>query len=123
MSGRVLRVIQRNDPIRIIGYSKKRKPLDIKKNTKSFADAIEAAYLNCFKLAEVMLGNALILNVPEYRPWVIEGCIPQIEGEQDVHGSELVSYEEVIASLPKEKKKKTELTEFMEIDKSLGIAA
>ena len=114
--------LQRNHPIRIIGYSKKRKPLDIKKNTKSFADAIETAYLNCFKLAEVMLGNALILNVPEYRPWVIEGCIPQIQGEQDVDGSELVSYEEVIASLPK-KKKKTEVTDFMETDKALGIAA
>ena len=114
--------LQRNHPIRIIGYSKKRKPLDIKKNTKSFADAIEAAYLNCFKLVEVMLGDALTLNVPEYRPWVIEGCIPQIQGEQDVDGSELVSYEEVIASLPK-KKKKTEVTDFMETDKALGIAA
>jgi len=35
----------------------------------------------------------------------------------------LIPYEKVIASLPKKKKKKTELTEFMEIDKSLGIAA
>ena len=115
--------LQRNDPIRIIGYSKKRKPLDIKKNTKSFADAIEDAYKNCFKLVEVMLGDTMTLNVPKYRPWVIEGCIPQIQGEQDVDGSELIPYEKVIASLPKKKKKKTELTEFMEIDKSLGIAA
>jgi len=115
--------LQRNDPIRIIGYSKKRKPLDIKKNTKSFADAIEDAYKNCFKLVEVMLGDTMTLNVPKYRPWVIEGCIPQIQGEQDVDGSELIPYEKVIASLPKKKTKKTELTEFMEIDKSLGIAA
>jgi hypothetical protein len=36
----------------------------------------------------------------------------------------LVSYEEVIASLPKKKKKKkTEVTDFMEIDKALNIAA
>ena len=114
--------VQPQHPIRIIGYSKKRKPLDIKKNTKSFADAIEDAYKNCFKLVEVMLGGALTLNVPEYRPWVIEGCIPQIQGEQDVDGSELIPYEKVIASLPK-KKKKTEVTDFMEIDKALNIAA
>jgi len=117
---------QRKDPIRIIGYSKKRKPLDIKKNTKSFADAIEAAYLNCFKLVGVMMPTLKPMfaddNIPEHRPWVIEGCIPQIQGEQDVHGSKLVSYEEVIASLPK-KKKKTEVTDFMEIDKALNIAA
>ena len=114
--------LQRKDPIRLIFYSKKRKPLDIKKNTQTFLEALETAYKNCFKLVEVMLGNTMTLNVPEYRPWVIEGCIPQIQAEQDVDGGDLIPYEKVVASLPK-KKRKTQVTDFMEIDEALDIAA
>jgi hypothetical protein len=118
--------LQRTDPIRIIGYSKKRKPSDIKKNTQSFLEALEAAYLNCFKLVGVMMPTLKPMfaddNIPEYRPWTIEGCIPQLVGEQDVDGDKLIPYEKVIASLPK-KKKKAEITDFMEINKALEVAA
>ena len=114
--------VQRTDPVRIILYSKKRKPVDIKKNTETFVDAIENAYQNCFRLVEVMLNNTQTFNVPEYRPWTIEGCIPQIVGEQDVDGGKLIPYEKLVDSLPK-KKKNTKVTDFMEIDKALEVAA
>ena len=117
--------IQRTDPVRIILYSKKRKPADIKKNTKTFVNAIENAYQNCFNLVRVMmpvLDPFIEGNVPEYRPWIIEGCIPQIVGEQDVDGGKLIPYEEVIADLDTSKKKKKNKVSSA-IDKSLGVAA
>ena len=117
--------IQRTDPVKIILYSKKRKPSDIKKNTKTFVEAIETAYQNCFSLVRVMmpvLAPFIEGNIPEYRPWTIEGCIPQIKGEHDEDGGKLIPYEKVIASAPK-KKKKSKVTDFMEIDKALNIAA
>jgi len=117
--------IQRTDPVRIILYSKKRKPADIKKNTQTFVDAIETAYQNCFNLVRVVmpvLDPFIKDNIPEYRPWTIEGCIPQLVGEQEVYGGRLIPYEKVIANLPK-KKKKAERTDFMEIDKALEVAA
>ena len=114
----------RTDPVKIILYSKKRKPADIKKNTETFVNAIETAYLNCFKLVGVMMPTLKPMfaddNIPEYRPWSIEGCIPQLVGEQDVDGDKLIPYEKVIASLPKKKKR---ITDFMEIDKALEVAA
>ena len=61
-------------------------------------------------------------NIPEYRPWTIEGCIPQLVGEQDVDGGKLIPYEKVVDSLPK-KKNNTKVTDFMEIDKALEVAA
>jgi len=116
---------QRTDPVRIIFYSKKRKPADIKKNTKTFVDAIETAYQNCFNLVRVMMPVLDLYiegNIPEYRPWTIEGCIPQLVGEQDVDGGKLIPYEKLVDSLPK-KKKNTKVTDFMEIDKALEVAA
>ena len=119
--------IKRTDPVNIIFYSKKRKPSDIKKNTKIFAEAIETAYRNCFKLVEVIipvLAASINENVPEGKPWEILGCIPQIQDEQDVDAGKLIPYEEVIASLSKKKKKrKVKVSNYPEIDESLGVAA
>ena len=117
--------VQRTDPVRIILYSKKRKPADIKKNTETFVNAIETAYQNCFNLVRVMMPVLDLYiegNIPEYRPWTIEGCIPQLVGEQDVDGGKLIPYEKLVDSLPK-KKKNTKVTDFMEIDKALEVAA
>ena len=69
-----------------------------------------------------MLGNTMTLNVPEYRPWIVKGCIPQIVGEQDVDGGKLIPYEKVIAEPDTSKKKKKNKVSSA-IDKSLGVAA
>lgn len=86
---------KRTDPVNIIFYSKKRKPVDVKKNIKRFGDALDTSYENIFKFVQVMMNNAFSCNIPEYKPYKIMGCIPQLQDEQDVEGDELISYDVV----------------------------
>ena len=85
----------RTDPVNIILYSKKRKPADVKKNIKRFGEALNTSYDNIFKFVEVMMNNVLVVNIPEYKPYQIMGCIPQLQEEQDVDGIKLIPYDVV----------------------------
>jgi len=101
---------KRTDPVDIILYSKKRNPTDVKKNIKRFGDALNTAYENCFRMVEVMLSNMQTFNIPEYRPYNINGCIPQLQDEQDIDG-DLVKYDVVVKGV----------TECGQIDKFLKV--
>ena len=90
-------VLNGNNPpeqYKIIFYSKRRKPEDIKKNMLRYGDGLEMAFVNFFKVVEVLLGNTQTFNVPKYRPYVV-GCIPQIKGEEGYGGNKTVSYEQM----------------------------
>ena len=82
------------EPDKIIFYSKRRKPELIKKNMLRYGDGLEMAFVNYFKVVEVMLGNTQTFKIPEYRPYVV-GCIPQIKGEEGYGGNKTVSYEQM----------------------------
>ena len=85
---------KRTDPVDIVLYSKKRNPTDIKKNIKRFGDALDKSYDNIFKFVEVMV-IGVRFDIPEYRPYQIMGCIPQLQEEQDVDGIKLIPYDVV----------------------------
>ena len=82
------------EPKKVIFYSKRRKPGDIKKNILRYGDALEMAFINYFKMVEVMLGNNMKFTIPDYRPYAV-GCIPQIKGENGYGGNKTVSYEQM----------------------------
>jgi len=84
-------IMEERDPVNIIYYTTSFSPSDAKSGLKKSMEYLEKLYRSSFTLVNRQLGGVATVSVPETRPYIFLGAVPQIVQEHDIGGHNLIS--------------------------------